>query len=318
MDSVYKRNVIVVGSGPAGFTAAIYCARAGMAPVVFEGTAAAGGALMTTSDVENFPGFPEGIEGPDLMGKMRDQARRFGAELVAEDVRSVILSGKQKTVATDRSEYSAPAIILATGSAHRRLGVPGEDRLAGRGVSWCATCDGYFFRGQHVVVVGGGDTAMEEAIFLTRFASKVTLVHRSATLRASKILQDRAMSNNNIEFIMNSSVRKLLGADRLLGVELADLHSGNAITLDADGLFVAIGHTPRSELFRGQLDLDEHGYVIVDHQSSTTRLPGVFACGDLVDSKYRQAITAAGSGCMAAIDAERFTTGAFPASLADA
>jgi thioredoxin reductase (NADPH) len=301
------RNVIIVGSGPAGYTAAVYAARASLAPLVFEGSVTAGGALMTTTEVENFPGFRDGIMGPQLMDDMRAQAERFGAELVSDDVTKVDLTGEVKVV-TDGSgvEHRARAVILATGSGYRKLGVEGEDRLSGHGVSWCATCDGFFFREQHIAVVGGGDSAIEEATFLSRFASKVTLVHRRGDLRASKIMQERAFADPKIEFAWNSAVDEIHGDDKLTGLTLVDTQTGAKRRLDATGLFIAVGHDPRSELLPGQVDLDDNGYVLVDHPSSRTNLPGVFACGDLVDHHYRQAITAAGTGCTAALDAERF------------
>jgi thioredoxin reductase (NADPH) len=301
------RNVIIIGSGPAGYTAAIYAARAQLQPLVFEGSVTAGGALMTTTDVENFPGFPEGIMGPELMDNLRSQAERFGAELVADDVTAVDLSDDVKVV-TDSTgaEHRARAVILATGSGYRRLGLPAEDRLSGHGVSWCATCDGFFFRDQDIVVVGGGDSAIEEATFLTRFARKVTLVHRRDTLRASKIMQERAFADAKIEFAWNSEIAALHGDDKLTGVQLRDIRTGETRELSATGLFIAIGHDPRSELFRAQLKIDADGYIVVDAPGTRTSAPGVFACGDVVDHIYRQAVTAAGTGCAAALDAERF------------
>ncbi len=301
------RDVIVIGSGPAGYTAAVYAARASLAPLVFEGSVTAGGALMNTTEVENFPGFRDGIMGPELMDSMRAQAERFGAELVTDDVTKVDLTGAVKVV-TDGAgnEHRARAVILATGSGYRKLGIPDEDRLSGHGVSWCATCDGFFFREQHIAVVGGGDSALEEATFLSRFASKVTLIHRRDELRASKIMQDRAFSDPKIEFAWNSAVDEIHGEDKLTGITLVDTVTGDKRELDVTGLFIAIGHDPRSELLHGQVRLDEEGYVLVDHPSTRTNLPGVFACGDLVDHQYRQAITAAGTGCAAALDAERF------------
>jgi thioredoxin reductase (NADPH) len=302
-----ERDVIIIGSGPSGYTAAIYAARANLNPLVFEGSVTAGGALMTTTDVENFPGFPDGIMGPDLMDSLRKQAARFGAELVADDVTSVQLDGDLKTVGlADGSTYTAPAVILAMGSGYRKLDIPDEDRLSGHGVSWCATCDGFFFREQNIVVVGGGDSALEEATFLTRFASKVTLVHRRDELRASKIMQERAFADEKIEFAWNSEIAELVGDDRLEGVVLRDTQTGATRTLDATGVFIAIGHDPRSDLVKGQVELDDEGYVLVRQGSTATNLSGVFAAGDLVDHTYRQAITAAGSGCAAALDAERF------------
>ncbi len=301
------RNVIIIGSGPAGYTAAVYAARANLAPLVFEGSVTAGGALMNTTDVENFPGFRDGIMGPQLMDEMRAQAERFGAELVADDVTAVDLTGEVKVV-TDGAgvEHRARAVILATGSGYRKLGVEGEDRLSGHGVSWCATCDGFFFREQHIAVVGGGDSAIEEATFLSRFGSKVTLIHRRDELRASKIMQERAFADPKLEIIWNSAVETINGDDRLESVTLKDTVTGETRQLDATGLFIAIGHDPRSELLTGQVDLDENGYVLVEHPSTMTNIPGVFAAGDLVDHHYRQAITAAGTGCAAALDAERY------------
>jgi thioredoxin reductase (NADPH) len=308
-ESASPRNVIIIGSGPSGYTAAIYAARASLNPLVFEGSVTAGGALMTTTDVENFPGFPDGIMGPDLMDNLRNQAQRFGAELVADDVTAVHLDGDIKSVTTsDGTTHQAFTVILAMGSGYRKLDIPDEDRLSGHGVSWCATCDGFFFRDQNIVVVGGGDSAIEEATFLTRFASKVTLVHRRDELRASKIMQDRAFANDKIEFAWNSEVAELLGEDRLQGVVLRDTQTGEMRQLDATGLFIAIGHDPRSELVKGQVELDDEGYVLVKPGSTATNIAGVFAAGDLVDHTYRQAITAAGTGCAAALDAERFLT----------
>jgi thioredoxin reductase (NADPH) len=299
-------NVIIIGSGPAGYTAAVYAARANLHPLVIEG-AQSGGALMTTTEVENFPGFPDGIMGPELMDNMRKQAERFGAEFITDDVSEVDLIGPVKRVMVDRDEYLAHAVILATGSAWRPLGVPGERELLGHGVSSCATCDGFFFRGQPIVVVGGGDSAMEEATFLTRFAESVTIVHRRDQFRASKIMAQRALANPKITVRWNSVVTEVLGeGGKVVGVKLRDTRTGGESTLDAKGVFVAIGHDPRSGLFRSQVDLDENGYVLVDTPSSRTNLPGVFAAGDLVDHTYRQAITAAGTGTVAALDAERY------------
>jgi len=304
------REVIIIGSGPAGYTAAIYAARAQLRPLVFEGALTAGGALMNTTEVENFPGFEDGIMGPDLMANMRAQAERFGAELVADDVTSVDLTGAIKSV-TDSAgtKYRAKAVILATGSAYRKLGLDVEDEYSGKGVSWCATCDGFFYKGQDIAVVGGGDSAVEEATFLTRFANSVTLIHRRDQLRASKIMVDRAMNDPKIRFEWNAEVVDMHGEPNLQSVTLRDTHSGQTRGLAVTGLFEAIGHIPRSELFVGQVHLDDAGYVLVDANSSNTNLPGVFACGDLVDHTYRQAITAAGSGCKAALDAERYLAG---------
>lgn len=301
------RNVIIVGSGPAGYTAAVYAARAQLHPIVFEGSVTAGGALMNTTEVENFPGFSEGIMGPALMEQMRAQAERFGAELITDDIVSLDLSGEIKTMrdGSDR-DYSARAVILAMGSAYRELGLPNEKRLSGHGVSWCATCDGFFFRGQDIAVVGGGDSAIEEATFLTRFANSVTLVHRRDELRASKIMAERAMNDPKIQFAWNSEVADVVGDQKVSGLVLRDTVTGDTRDLAVTGLFVAIGHDPRSELVKGQVDLDDEGYVIVQGRSTATNIRGVFACGDLVDHTYRQAITAAGSGCAAALDAERF------------
>jgi thioredoxin reductase (NADPH) len=301
------RNVIIIGSGPAGYTAAVYAARANLAPLVFEGAVTAGGALMNTTEVENFPGFRDGIMGPDLMDNMRAQAERFGAELVSDDVTEVSLEGPIKTVTDgEGTVHRAHTIILAMGSAYRELGLPDEKRLSGHGVSWCATCDGFFFRDQDILVVGGGDSAVEEATFLTKFARSVTIVHRRDQLRASKIMADRAANNDKIQFAWNSEVAQIHGADKLTGVTLRDTVTGQTREVAATGLFVAIGHDPRNELVKGVVDLDEEGYVLVEGRTSLTNVEGVFACGDLVDHTYRQAITAAGSGCAAALDAERW------------
>ena len=300
------REVIIVGSGPAGYTAAVYAARANLAPLVFEGSVTAGGALMNTTEVENFPGFRDGIQGPALMDEMRAQAERFGAELVADDVIEVDLTGDVKVVKTHEGTFTARAVILAMGSGYRKLGLPDEDRLSGHGVSWCATCDGFFFREQHIAVVGGGDSAIEEATFLSRFGSKVTLIHRRGELRASKIMQERAFADPKIEFAWNSEVAEIHGDAHVTGVTLTHTLDGSTRELAISGLFIAIGHDPRSELVRGQVDVDENGYVMVEHPSTRTNLRGVFASGDLVDHHYRQAITAAGTGCAAALDAERY------------
>jgi len=301
------RNVIIIGSGPAGWTAAVYAARANLQPLVFEGAVTAGGALMNTTEVENFPGFRDGIMGPDLMENMRAQAERFGAEIITDDVQSVRLEDEVKVV-TDAEgvEYRARAIILAMGSAYRELGLPDEKRLSGHGVSWCATCDGFFFRDQDIAVVGGGDSAVEEATFLTKFARSVTIVHRRDELRASKIMAERAHANPKIRFAWNSAVAAISGDDKLSGITLRDTVTGATSELPLTGLFIAIGHDPRNELVKGVIELDAEGYVVVDGRTTRTNVPGVFACGDLVDHTYRQAITAAGSGCAAALDAERF------------
>ena len=303
-------DVVIVGSGPAGYTAAIYAARAQLSPVLYEGSVTAGGALMNTTDVENFPGFPEGVMGPDLMDSLRKQAERFGTKLITDDIVSMELAGDVK-VLTDGSgnTLKAKAVILATGSAYKEIGLTNEKRLSGRGVSWCATCDGFFFREKVIAVVGGGDSAMEEANFLTRFASKVFVIHRRDSLRASKIMVERAHANPKIEFIWNTEVIDVLGEDKVSGLKLRNLISGEESDKGFDGLFVAIGHLPRSELLVNQIDLDGEGYVKVDGRSTRTNQKGVFACGDLVDHTYRQAITAAGSGCQAALDAERFLAG---------
>lgn len=301
------RNVIIIGSGPAGYTAAVYAARANLEPLLFEGSVTAGGALMNTTDVENFPGFVEGIMGPDLMLNMRAQAERFGAQIVTDDVTALDLEGEVKVVTDgEGTTHRAHAVILAMGSAYRELGLPDEKRLSGHGVSWCATCDGFFFRDQDIVVVGGGDSAVEEATFLTKFARSVTIVHRRDELRASKIMAERAHSNDKIRFAWNSEVTAIHGEDKVTGVTLRDTVTGESRELPATGLFVAIGHDPRNELVQGVVDLDDEGYVLVDGRSTRTNIDGVFAAGDLVDHTYRQAITAAGSGCSAALDAERW------------
>ncbi|MGW6866239.1 thioredoxin-disulfide reductase [Streptomyces sp. NPDC054901] len=301
------RNVIIIGSGPAGYTAALYTARASLNPLVFEGAVTAGGALMNTTEVENFPGFRDGIMGPDLMDNMRDQAERFGAELIPDDIVSVDLTGEIKTVTdTAGTVHRAKAVIVTTGSQHRKLGLPSEDTLSGRGVSWCATCDGFFFKDQDIAVVGGGDTAMEEATFLSRFAKSVTIVHRRDSLRASKTMQDRAFADPKIKFAWDSEVAEIHGEQKLSGLTLRNTKTGETSELPVTGLFIAVGHDPRTELFTGQLDLDDEGYLKVDAPSTRTNLTGVFGAGDVVDHTYRQAITAAGTGCSAALDAERF------------
>jgi len=303
------RDVIIVGSGPAGYTAAIYTARGNLHPLVFEGAVMAGGALMTTTEVENFPGFSEGIQGPELMESMRRQAERFGAELVSDDVTEVDLRSDPKVVKVGDDVHLARTVIIATGSQYRVLGLPDEQRLLGRGVSACATCDGFFFRDHDIAVVGGGDSALEEATFLTKFARSVTIIHRRDALRASAIMQDRAFANPKISFRWNAVVTGLLGDDRLAGVQIRDTVTGEVDELPVSGMFVAIGHDPRTELVRGQLDLDDEGYVAVAHPTTQTNLPGVFAAGDVVDHIYRQAVTAAGTGCAAALDAERWIAG---------
>jgi thioredoxin reductase (NADPH) len=301
------RHVIIIGSGPAGYTAAIYAARAQLEPLLFEGAVTAGGALMNTTEVENFPGFVEGIQGPELMTNLRGQAERFGTEFIIDDIVEVDLTGEVKRVVDGSGdEYFARTVIIATGSGYRELGLPNEKRLSGHGVSWCATCDGFFFKDQDIVVVGGGDTAIEEATFLTKFARTVTLVHRRDSLRASKIMQERAFGNEKIQFAWNSEVVDVLGDDKVSGVVLRDTQTGQTRELAATGLFVAIGHDPRSELFAGQVKRDDEGYVLVESPSTRTNLAGVFAAGDVVDHHYRQAITAAGTGCAAALDAERY------------
>ncbi|GCD36348.1 thioredoxin reductase [Streptomyces chrestomyceticus JCM 4735] len=300
------RNVIIIGSGPAGYTAALYTARASLKPLVFEGAVTAGGALMNTTEVENFPGFRDGIMGPDLMDNMRAQAERFGAELVPDDVVAVDLTGEIKTVTdTAGTVHRAKAVIVTTGSQHRKLGLPREDELSGRGVSWCATCDGFFFKDQDIAVVGGGDTAMEEATFLSRFAKSVTIIHRRDTLRASKAMQERAFADPKISFVWDSEVAELHGENKLSGLTLRNLKTGETSESPVTGLFIAIGHDPRTELFKGQLELDDEGYLQVEAPSTRTNITGVFAAGDVVDHTYRQAITAAGTGCSAALDAER-------------
>ncbi|MFI6484492.1 thioredoxin-disulfide reductase [Nonomuraea sp. NPDC050663] len=300
------RNVIIIGSGPAGYTAAVYSARAELKPLVFEGSVTAGGALMNTTDVENFPGFPDGIMGPDLMDNLRKQAVRFGAELVTDDVVEVDLDATPKVVKTDSGVFYAHSVILAMGSGYRELGVPNEKRLSGHGVSWCATCDGFFFRGKDIVVVGGGDTAMEEATFLTRFAASVTVIHRRDTLRASKIMQERAFANEKIRFVWDSEVVDVLGETKVSAVQVRNLKTGELTEIPAEGLFIAIGHDPRTELVKGQITLDDEGYIKVESPSTRTNISGVFAAGDVVDHTYRQAITAAGTGCAASLDSERW------------
>ncbi|MFI6049767.1 thioredoxin-disulfide reductase [Streptomyces violascens] len=307
------RNVIIIGSGPAGYTAALYTARASLKPLVFEGAVTAGGALMNTTEVENFPGFQDGIMGPELMDNMRGQAERFGAELVPDDVVAVDLTGEIKTVTdTAGTVHHAKAVIVTTGSQHRKLGLANEDKLSGRGVSWCATCDGFFFKDQDIAVVGGGDTAMEEATFLSRFAKSVTIIHRRDSLRASKAMQERAFADEKIKFAWDSEVAEIHGDQKLAGLTLRNTKTGATSELPVTGLFIAVGHDPRTELFKGQLDLDDEGYLKVDAPSTRTNLTGVFGAGDVVDHTYRQAITAAGTGCSAALDAERFL-----AALAD-
>ncbi|WP_432245508.1 thioredoxin-disulfide reductase [Arthrobacter sp. G.S.26] len=301
------RQLIIIGSGPAGYTAAIYAARAGLAPLVLAGSVTAGGALMNTTEVENFPGFPGGIQGPELMDGLQEQAEKFGATVVFDDVTEVSLAGRLKTVVTGAGEtHQATAVILATGSAYKELGLPEEKKLSGHGVSWCATCDGFFFREQDIVVVGGGDSAMEEATFLTRFARTVTVVVRKGELRASRIMAQRAKDNPKISFAWHSAITAIHGDGKVTGVTLQDTRTAETREQSATGIFVAIGHLPRTELVAGQVDLDEDGYIRVDAPTTVTNLSGVFACGDAVDHRYRQAITAAGTGCAAALDAERF------------
>jgi thioredoxin reductase (NADPH) len=303
-ESVHQ--AIVIGSGPAGYTASLYLARAGLNPLCFEGAVTAGGALMNTTDVENFPGFPDGIMGPDLMDKLRAQSERFGTQFVTDDVTSVDLAVSPKVVRVGEDSYLAHTVVLAMGSGYRELGVPGEKELSGHGVSWCATCDGFFFREHDIAVVGGGDSALEEATFLTRFARSVTLIHRRDSLRASKIMQERAFANDKIRFLWDSEVLSANGEGKLASLTVRNVRSGETSELPVTGLFVAIGHDPRSELVKGQVELDDEGYVLVEGRSTRTNLDGVFACGDLVDHTYRQAVTAAGTGCSAALDAERW------------
>jgi len=308
--STEVRELVIVGSGPAGYTAGVYAARAQLSPVLYEGSVTAGGALMNTTEVENFPGFEHGIMGPDLMDQMRKQALRFGTQLVTDDITEMKLDGEIKTLVDGSGNtLKARAVILAMGSAYKEIGLTNEKRLSGRGVSWCATCDGFFFRDQVIAVVGGGDSAMEEANFLTKFASKVVLIHRRDELRASKIMAERAKANPKIEFLLNTEVIDVLGEEKVSGLKLRNTVSGEESLRDFTGLFVAIGHLPRSELVRGQVTTNSEGYVEVEGRSTRTNLKGVFACGDLVDHTYRQAITAAGSGCQAALDAERFLVG---------
>ena len=301
------RQVIIIGSGPAGFTAAIYAARANLKPLLIASTVEVGGELMNTTEVENYPGFPEGIQGPDLMAKMQEQAERFGTEVLYDDVTELDLDGEIKKVTLGSGTVlEAASVIYATGSAYRTLGIPGEDRLSGHGVSWCATCDGFFFRERTIAVVGGGDSAMEEATFLTKFASKVYVIHRKDTLRASKIMQERAFANDKIEFIWNSAVEEVLGDDATTGVRLRNTVDGSTSDLPVDGLFIAIGNDPRTHLVHGKLELTPEGTIWVDGRSSRTSVPGVFAAGDVIDPTYRQAVTAAGSGTVAALDVEHF------------
>lgn len=304
------KNLVIIGSGPAGYTAAIYAARAQLNPVVYEGAVSAGGALMTTTEVENFPGFKDGVMGPELMETMYEQAKRFGAELIRDDIMEVDLAGDIKVLKDGYGNtVKAKAVILATGSAYKEIGLENEKRLSGRGVSWCATCDGFFYKGKVVAVVGGGDSAMEEANFLTKFADKVVIIHRRDSLRASKIMAERAKANPKIEFVWNTEVIDVLGENKIDSLKLKNTLTDEESIREFDGLFVAIGHSPRSELFTEQIELDHDGYVKVEGRSTRTNLKGVFACGDLVDHTYRQAITAAGSGCQAALDAERFLSG---------
>ncbi|MFD5895902.1 thioredoxin-disulfide reductase [Streptomyces sp. NPDC060366] len=308
------RDVIIIGSGPAGYTAALYTARAQLKPLLFGSSIFVGGALTTTTEVENFPGFPDGVDGPVLMENMRAQAEKFGAEMVDDDIVSVDLTGPVKELTDSQGTvHRAKAVIVATGSGYRKLGLPREDELSGRGVSWCATCDGFFFKGRDIVVVGGGDTAMEEATFLTRFANSVTVIHRRSTLRASQVMQNRAFADDKITFAFDSEIAEIKEEGGMLsGLVLRDTFTGKTRDLDATGLFIAIGHDPRTELFTGQLELDHEGYLKVDSPSTRTNIPGVFAAGDVVDHTYRQAITAAGTGCAAALDTERYL-----AALAD-
>lgn len=313
------RQVIIIGSGPAGYTAAIYAGRAGLKPLVVASSVEAGGELMKTTEIENFPGFPEGLQGPDLMFKMQEQAEKFGAEVLLDDVVAVDLEGQVKKVTLGSGAVEeALTVIYATGSAYRKLGVEGEERLSGRGVSWCATCDGFFFKQKEIAVVGGGDSAMEEATFLTRFATKVYVIHRKDTLRASKIMQERAFDNEKIEFLWNKEVTEVTGDEKTAGVTLTDTVDGSTSHLDLEGLFIAIGNDPRVHLVHGQLNLTTDGTVAVEGRTSKTNLPGVFAAGDVIDITYRQAITAAGSGTVAALDAEHYLAGLDKALLEQA
>jgi thioredoxin reductase (NADPH) len=311
------REVIIVGSGPAGYTAAIYAARANLKPLVIASSVEAGGELMKTTEVENYPGFPEGIQGPELMIKMQEQAEKFGAEILLDDVESLDLTGDVKTVTLGNGDvHEALSVIFATGSAYRKLGIPDEDRMSGHGVSWCATCDGFFFRKKTIAVVGGGDSAMEEATFLTKFADKVYLIHRGDSLRASKVMQERAEANEKIEFLFNKTVEHIYGDELVTGIGIVDTRDGSETTLDVSGLFIAIGADPRTHLVHKQLDLTTFGTIAVDGRSSRTNLPGVFAAGDVIDPTYRQAVTAAGSGTVAALDAEHYLA-ALPKELKD-
>jgi thioredoxin reductase (NADPH) len=313
----HVREVIIIGSGPAGYTAAIYAARANLKPLVIASSVEAGGELMKTTEVENYPGFPEGIQGPELMIKMQEQAERFGAEIVLDDVESLDLSGEVKTVTLGNGDvHEALTVIFATGSAYRKLGIADEDRMSGHGVSWCATCDGFFFRQKTIAVVGGGDSAMEEATFLTKFADKVYLIHRGDSLRASKVMQERAEADPKIEFLFNKTVEHIYGDELVTGIGIVDTRDGSETTLDVSGLFIAIGADPRTHLVHGQLDLTTFGTIAVDGRSSKTNLPGVFAAGDVIDPTYRQAVTAAGSGTVAALDAEHYLA-ALPKELKD-
>lgn len=306
LDGTTVHDIVIIGSGPAGYTAAIYAARAGLDPLVFAGSVTAGGALMNTTEVENFPGFPDGIQGPELMQKLQEQAERFGADVRFDDVDSVELTSDIKTVVADDQTYHARTVILATGSAYKRIGLNDEERLSGRGVSWCATCDGFFFKDKDILVVGGGDSAMEEALFLTRFGKTVTVVHRRDELRASKIMAQRALDDPKVSFAWNSEIVGIAGENQVEQVQIRDTVTGQVREVAAQAVFVAIGHLPRTELLAGQVDLNADGYVDVAHPTTATNLSGVFACGDVVDHHYRQAITAAGTGCSAALDAERY------------